>query len=82
MLTALTVVGLMIVIIAMLMYFAPDLISWLLAITCGVAALLLLTPVIVALLLPFSLLAIFLFVALVFALAIGAALLWPLLFVS
>ncbi|MFO1341966.1 MAG: hypothetical protein U1F05_02335 [Burkholderiales bacterium] len=81
MLTALTVVAL-IVVVAMLMYFAPDLIGWLLAITCGVAALLLLTPVIVALLLPFSLLAIFIFVALVFALAIGAALLWPLLFVS
>ncbi len=32
--------------------------------------------------LPFSLLAIFTFVVLVFALAIGAALLWPLLFVS
>jgi len=81
MLTVLTIVAL-IVIFAVLMYHAPDVIGWLLAIACGVVALAVLAPLIIALLIPMSLFALVVVGLVLFALAVGALLLWPLLFFS
>lgn len=81
MLTALLVIA-VIIVLATLMYYAPDLIGWLLAIACGVVAVVVLAPLAIALLIPMSVFGLMLAVLAVVALAIGALLLWPLLYLS
>lgn len=81
MLTALLVIS-VIIVLATLMYYAPDLIGWLLAIACGVVAVVVLAPLAIALLIPMSVFGLMLAVLAVVALAIGALLLWPLLYLS
>lgn len=81
MLTALLVIA-VIIVLATLMYYAPDLIGWLLAIACGVVAVVILAPLAIALLIPMSVFGLMLAVLAVVALAIGALLLWPLLYLS
>ncbi|MFO1344501.1 MAG: hypothetical protein U1F05_15460, partial [Burkholderiales bacterium] len=80
-LTALLVIA-VIIVLATLMYYAPDLIGWLLAIACGVVAVVILAPLAIALLIPMSVFGLMLAVLAVVALAIGALLLWPLLYLS
>ena len=53
MLTALLVIA-VIIVLATLMYYAPDLIGWLLAIACGVVAVVVRAPLAIALLIPMS----------------------------
>ena len=81
MLTALLVIA-VIIVLATLMYYAPDLIGWLLAIACGVVAVVVLAPLAIALLIPMSVFGLMLAVLAFVALAIGALLLWPLLYLS
>lgn len=81
MLTALLVIS-VIIVLATLMYYAPDLIGWLLAIACGVVAVVILAPLAIALLIPMSVFGLMLAVLAVVAVAIGALLLWPLLYLS
>lgn len=81
MLTALLVIA-VIIVLATLMYYAPDLIGWLLAIACGVVAVVILAPLAIALLIPMSVFGLMLAVLAVVAVAIGALLLWPLLYLS
>lgn len=81
MLTALLVIS-VIIVLATLMYYAPDLIGWLLAIACGVVAVVVLAPLAIALLIPMSVFGLMLAVLAVVAVAIGALLLWPLLYLS
>ena len=81
MLTALLVIA-VIIVLATLMYYAKDLIGWLLAIACGVVAVVILAPLAIALLIPMSVFGLMLAVLAVVALAIGALLLWPLLYLS
>jgi len=81
MLTALLVIA-VIIVLATLMYYAPDLIGWLLAIACGVVAVVVLAPLAIALLIPMSVFGLMLAVLAVVAVAIGALLLWPLLYLS